>query len=173
MVFGATGDLAKRKLIPGLAYLDQSALAPDIRVVGTSLEDLSDEEFRALAKQAVKSFGSHQLTDDQWASLASKVSYVPQSAGPEALAAAVAAAETELGAEVRRLHYLSVPPKAAQSVITMLKNADLVDRSRVVMEKPFGTDLASAVQLNDFVHQLVAPNAWRLPFERVWRENKH
>jgi glucose-6-phosphate 1-dehydrogenase len=50
------------------------------------------------------------------------------------------------------LHYLSVPPKAAQSVITTLKNANLVDRSRVVMEKPFGTDLASAVQLNDFVH---------------------
>jgi len=152
VLFGATGDLAKRKLIPGLAYLEQSSLAPDIRVVGTSLEELSDEEFRDLAKQAVKSFGSHQLTDDQWASFASKVSYVPQSAGPEALAAAVAAAETELGPDVHRLHYLSVPPKAARAVITMLKDANLVDRSRVVMEKPFGTDLASAVELNDFVH---------------------
>src|SRR6202158_451956 len=152
VLFGATGDLSKRKLIPGLAYLEQSSLAPDIRVVGTSLEELSDEEFRDLAKQAVKSFGSHQLTDDQWASFASKVSYVPQSAGPEALAAAVAAAETELGPDVHRLHYLSVPPKAARAVITMLKDANLVDRSRVVMEKPFGTDLASAVELNDFVH---------------------
>jgi glucose-6-phosphate 1-dehydrogenase len=152
VLFGATGDLAKRKLIPGLAYLEQSSLAPDIRVVGTSLEDLSDEEFRALAKQAVKSFGSHQLTDDQWASFASKVSYIPQSAGPEALADEVARAESQLGTDVRRLHYLSVPPKAAQAVITMLRDAKLVDRSRVVMEKPFGTDLASAVQLNDFVH---------------------
>ena len=147
VLFGATGDLAKRKLIPGLAYLEQSSLAPDIRLVGTSLEDLSDEEFRALARQAVKSFGSHQLTDDQWASFASKVSYIPQSAGAEALAAAVARAENQLGADVRRLHYLSVPPKAAQAVITMLKDAQLVDRSRAVMEKPFGTDLASAVQL--------------------------
>src|SRR6202158_826698 len=152
VLFGATGDLAKRKLIPGLAYLEQSSLAPDIRVVGTSLEELSDEEFRDLAKQAVKSFGSHQLTDDQWASFASTVSYVPQSAGPEALAAAVAAAETELGPDVHRLHYLSVPPKAARAVITMLKDANLVDRARVVMEEPFGTDLASAVELNDFVH---------------------
>jgi glucose-6-phosphate 1-dehydrogenase len=152
VLFGATGDLAKRKLIPGLAYLDQSELAPEIRVVGTSLEELSTEEFRALAGQAVKSFSSHQLSDDQWANFASKVCYVPRGGGPEALGAAVAAAESELGAGARRLHYLSVPPSAAQSVITTLKNANLVHRSRVVMEKPFGTDLASAVQLNDFVH---------------------
>jgi glucose-6-phosphate 1-dehydrogenase len=50
------------------------------------------------------------------------------------------------------LHYLSVPPKSSEAVITMLKNANLVDRSRVVMEKPFGTDLASAMKLNDFLH---------------------
>jgi glucose-6-phosphate 1-dehydrogenase len=152
VLFGATGDLAKRKLIPGLAYLEQSSLAPDIRVVGTSLEELSDEEFRDLAQQAVKSFGSRQLTEEQWASFASKVSYIPQSAGPAALAAAVANAESQLGPDVRRLHYLSVPPKAARAVITMMKDANLVDRSRVVMEKPFGTDLDSAVELNDFVH---------------------
>jgi glucose-6-phosphate 1-dehydrogenase len=153
VLFGATGDLAKRKLIPGLAYLDQSALAPSIRVVGTSLEEMSDEEFRSLAKTAVTSFSTHQPTDQQWASFASKISYVPQSAGPEALAAAVARAEDELGENARRLHYLSVPPKAAQAVITMLNDAKLVERSRVVMEKPFGTDLASAVRLNDFVHE--------------------
>jgi glucose-6-phosphate 1-dehydrogenase len=152
VLFGATGDLARRKLIPGLAYLEQSALAPDVRVVGTSLEELSDEQFRTLAKEAVESFGHHKVTREQWASFASKVCYIPQSAGPEALATAVTSAETELGPDVRRLHYLSVPPKAAEAVITMLKNANLVDRSRVVMEKPFGTDLASAMKLNDFLH---------------------
>jgi len=153
VLFGATGDLAKRKLIPGLAYLCSSALAPDIRVVGTSLEEMSDDEFRELAKKAVDSFGSHKATDEQWSAFASKVRYVPQSAGPEALAAAVADAEAELGANARRLHYLSVPPKAAEAVITMLNDAKLVERSRVVMEKPFGTDLASATKLNDFVHE--------------------
>src|SRR6201999_1717191 len=52
-----------------------------------------------------------------------------------------------------RLHYLSVPPKAALAVINMLRDAKLVERSRVVMEKPFGTDLASAIILNDQVHE--------------------
>ena len=51
VLFGATGDLAKRKLIPGLAYLDQSELAPDIHIIATSLEDLTDDEFREIAKE--------------------------------------------------------------------------------------------------------------------------
>jgi glucose-6-phosphate 1-dehydrogenase len=153
VLFGATGDLAKRKLIPGLAYLDQSELAPHVEIVASSLEDMTDDEFRAVAKSAIESFANHKLSDDQWASFAETIHYVPQGAGPEALAEAVAAAEAKLGPKVRRLHYLSVPPKAARAVITMLRDADLVDRSRVVMEKPFGTDLASAVELNDFVHE--------------------
>jgi glucose-6-phosphate 1-dehydrogenase len=153
VLFGATGDLAKRKLIPGLAYLDQSELAPDIQIVATSLEDFSDEEFRELAKDAIEAFGHHELTPDQWADFAKNVTYVSQTAGPEALANAVAQAEENLGPNVRRLHYLSVPPKAARDVISMLRDAHLVERSRVVMEKPFGTDLESAVALNDFLHE--------------------
>ena len=153
VLFGATGDLAKRKLISGLAYLDQSELAPDIQVVATSLEDLTDDEFREVAKSAIDSFGTHKFTPEQWANFAKIVTYVPQGAGPEALAAAVAEAENNLGPNVRRLHYLSVPPKAARAVITTLRDANLVERSRVVMEKPFGTDLASAVALNDFLHE--------------------
>jgi glucose-6-phosphate 1-dehydrogenase len=153
VLFGATGDLAKRKLIPGLAYLDQSELAPDIQIVGTSLDDLTDDEFRSLAKSAIETFGAHKLTDEQWANFAKALTYVPQGKGPEALAAAVADAEARLGTGARRLHYLSVPPKAATAVIDMLRHAKLVDRSRVVMEKPFGTDLASAIALNDFVHK--------------------
>ncbi|ART67855.1 glucose-6-phosphate dehydrogenase [Mycobacterium dioxanotrophicus] len=153
VLFGAAGDLAKRKLLPGLAYLDQSAFSPEIRVVATSLEDFRDEEFLQHAKAAIDEFGHRHPTDEQWANFAAKVHYVPQSAGPAALAAAVAAAEVELGSEARRLHYLSVPPKAAQAVISMLEDADLVKRSKVVMEKPFGTDLDSAVALNAFVHR--------------------
>src|SRR5271166_2316571 len=153
VLFGATGDLAKRKLIPGLAYLDQSELAPDIQIIATSLEDLTDDEFRELAKTAIDSFGTHKLTDEQWTDFAKIIRYVPQSAGPASLAAAVAEAEITLGPDARRLHYLSVPPKAARDVIKLLREAYLAERSRVVMEKPFGTDLASAVALNDFVHE--------------------
>ena len=153
VLFGATGDLAKRKLLPGLAYLYCSEFAPDVRIIGTAMDDLSNDGFRALAEAAVRNFGTHPMDDAQLAGFLERLVYVPQSAGPEPLTAAVKAAEEALGPDVRRLHYLSVPPKAAQAVITMLRDADLVDRSRVVMEKPFGSDLESAIKLNDFVHQ--------------------
>ena len=153
VLFGATGDLGRRKLIPGLAHLTLSALAPDVRIVGSSLEDLDDEGFRDFAKSAMDDFSSDSVTEEQWADFAGKLRYVPQTAGPQALAAAVADAEHELGENVRRLHYLSVPPKAAHAVIAMLDAADLVEHSRVVMEKPFGTDLDSAIELNAEIHK--------------------
>jgi glucose-6-phosphate 1-dehydrogenase len=153
VLFGATGDLARRKLLPGLAHLVASELAPDIRIVGTSLEELTDEEFRDFARKAVEEFGAHKLSTEQWDAFDDHLVYVPQTAGPEALAASVHKAEEQLGPDARRLHYLSVPPKAAVAVIQMLRDAGLVDHSRVVMEKPFGTDLASAIALNDTVHE--------------------
>jgi len=97
VLFGATGDLAKRKLIPGLAYLDQSSIAPEIRIVGTSLEDITTEDFRALARRAVDAFGTHKPDEDTWTKFSQKLTHVPQSAGPEGLTAAVKAAEIELG----------------------------------------------------------------------------
>jgi glucose-6-phosphate 1-dehydrogenase len=154
VLFGATGDLAKRKLLPGMAYLASSDLAPDIRVVGTAMDELSTDEFRALARRAVESFGTHKVDDSAWQQFAERLTYVPQSAGPEGLASAVKEAETLLGSGCCRLHYLSVPPRAAEAVIAMLRDSDLADHSRVVMEKPFGHDLASAVRLNDFVHSV-------------------
>jgi glucose-6-phosphate 1-dehydrogenase len=153
VLFGATGDLAKRKLLPGLAYLQQSAFAPDVRIIGSAMEDMNTEEFRALAQAAIADFGTHQLGGEALKRFCDRLAYVPQGAGPEGLTAAVKAAEELLGPQSRRLHYLSVPPKAAQAVITMLREAGLVENARVVMEKPFGEDLASAVQLNDFVHE--------------------
>ncbi len=155
VLFGATGDLARRKLLPGMAHLVVSELAPDIRIVGTSLEDMSDEEFRTFAEAAVQEFGAHEMTPEQWDCFDDSLTYVPQASGPEALAAAVLAAEQALGGgdDVRRLHYLSVPPQAALSVIEMLGAAGLVSRARVVMEKPFGTDLDSAIALNARVHR--------------------
>ena len=153
VLFGATGDLARRKLLPGLTRLSLSALAPELQIVGTSLEDYDDESFRVFARSAVNEFGMEPLTEEQWARFAGKLHYVPQSAGPEALAQAVSEAEQRLGEDVKRLHYLSVPPRAALAVIDTLRSADLVERSRVVMEKPFGSDLDSAVVLNTQLHE--------------------
>ncbi|HET7474495.1 MAG TPA: glucose-6-phosphate dehydrogenase [Dermatophilaceae bacterium] len=153
VLFGATGDLSKRKLIPGLAHLALSTLAPDIQIVGTSLEDLDTDGFRQLARVALDEFRHRMLTEEQVDSFLDKLAYVPQTRGAEGLAKAVAEAEARLGSDVRLLHYLSVPPKAAPAVIATLREAGLVERARVVMEKPFGADLESAIRLNDQVHE--------------------
>jgi glucose-6-phosphate 1-dehydrogenase len=152
-LFGATGDLARRKLLPGLARLSESALAPELRIIGTSLDDLDEGAFREFARAAISEFASARVADDQLQAFTDKLRFVPQRAGADALAEAVASAESELGEDVRRLHYLSVPPRAALPVIELLGAAGLVDRSRVIMEKPFGSDLASAVSLNAQVHR--------------------
>src|SRR3954466_10581539 len=89
VLFGATGDLSRRKLLPGLTYLALSELTPDIQVVGTSLDDMDDEAFRAFAHEAVREFGTRRGTEEQGASFAEKLHYVPQKAGPDALGEAV------------------------------------------------------------------------------------
>jgi glucose-6-phosphate 1-dehydrogenase len=153
VLFGATGDLSRRKLVPGMLHLFQAGLLPNCRIIGTSLEELSDTEFAELARKACENFSSHPVEDEQWDEFAGMLSYVGQELGPAALAAAVRRAEEELGDEPRRLHYLSVPPKAAIPVVNFLDEAGLVERSRIVMEKPFGTDMESAVALNAELHE--------------------
>ncbi len=158
VLFGATGDLARRKLLPGLLRLTQSGLLSQARIVGTGLDDLTTEEFIERAHTACSEFSKGGFDDEARARFASLLTYVPQSRGPHELAEAVHKAEADLGGngEVRRLHYLSVPPKAALDVIHQLDEADLVERSRIIMEKPFGTDLATAVALNREVHGVFA-----------------
>jgi glucose-6-phosphate 1-dehydrogenase len=154
VLFGATGDLAQRKLLPGLLHLSQTGLMPAFAVVGTSLENLDDDGFRELAKRACEEFGRHPASREELDAFAARLSYVPHGAGAEGLASAVAQADADLGDEARRLHYLSIPPGAAGDVVRLLGDAKLAGRARVVMEKPFGTDLASARQLNATVHEV-------------------
>jgi glucose-6-phosphate 1-dehydrogenase len=156
VLFGATGDLARRKLLPGLLHLARSGLLPNCRIIGTSLDDLDDERFRKLAHKAWDEFSNRGVPEDECAAFAETLSYVAQEDGPAALADAVARAEAELGGEPRRLHYLSVPPGVAPAVVRMLGEAGLVDRARIIMEKPFGTDLATARKLNDSLHETFA-----------------
>jgi len=153
VLFGATGDLAKRKLLPGLLHLHRAGLVPTCRIIGTSLDPLDDEGFRNLAQTACKEFASRAVTPDEWAAFAATLRYVCTADGANVLGSAVKEAEAELGDDPRRLHYLSVPPAAASAVVRMLAEADLVERSRIIMEKPFGTDLASARRLNHSLHE--------------------
>ena len=155
VLFGATGDLSRRKLIPGLFHLGQAGLLPEeFRIVGTSLDDLDDERFRDFARDALREFCRIKFGDEEWAAFSERLSYVPSRA--DALAAGVGQAEEAIGEEASRLHYLSVPPSAAGPIIRTLGEAGLADRARVIMEKPFGTDLESARALNETVHEVFA-----------------
>jgi glucose-6-phosphate 1-dehydrogenase len=153
VLFGATGDLARRKLLPGLFHLAQAGLLPEYRIVGTSLDDLDDTGFRAWARAALDEFAHGTVTDSQWEDFGVRLSYVCQTAGSAALAKIVHHLEDELGGNVSRLHYLSVPPAAATDVVHSLGEAGLSERARIIMEKPFGTDLDTAVELNERLHE--------------------
>ena len=154
VLFGATGDLARRKLLPGLFHLVNSGFIPQCRIIGVSLDDINSAAFRLQARQALEDLSTRRASDEDWAAFAQHLHYISLSAGPQALKAAVAEAEASLGADCERLHYVSVPPSAALSAVHMLAEAQLVERSRIVMEKPFGTDLASAVKLNAQLHEV-------------------
>src|ERR1700761_8668719 len=154
VLFGATGDLSHRKLLPGLFRLTCIGFIPAIRIIGVSLEDMDVEAFRKIARQALDEFSTHKATEAEWQSFEKNLDYVPIKGGAAVLKAAVERAEKSFGGESRRLHYLSVPPNAALSAVRMLSEAGLVEGSKIVMEKPFGTDLASAVALNAKLHEV-------------------
>ena len=137
VLVGATGDLARRKLLPGLFHLASSGFIPGCRIIGVSLDQLDANGFRDFARESLKEFSSRKVEDSEWSSFASSLDYVSLAAGPAALAAAVARAESSIGSESRRLHYLSVPPNAALSAVRMLGDAGLVQNSHVVC--PFKT----------------------------------
>ena len=155
VLFGATGDLAKRKLIPGLLHLFQSRLVDDLRVIGTSLDELTPDAFRDLALVAIREHSTREMGDADWHEFAQRLDFVPLSAGPLALGEAVARAEELLpgestsGCTTCRCRRRPRSPRCAPSL-----EAGLVERSRVVMEKPFGTDYASAVALNAQLHEV-------------------
>jgi glucose-6-phosphate 1-dehydrogenase len=154
VLVGATGDLARRKLLPGLFHLASAGFIPGCRIIGVSLDELDADGFRQIARAALEEFFARKVTDADWTAFAASLDYVPLTAGVTALRAAVERAERTFSGESRRLHYLSVPPAAALSAVRMLGEANLVERSRIVMEKPFGTDLPSAVSLNTSLHEV-------------------
>src|SRR5438876_709914 len=135
VLFGASGDLAKRKLLPGLFHLNEAGLMPrNFRIVGCSRNALSDDEFRSLAREAVSKFGRRPVTDGGWEPFAANLTYVGTGEGLGMLAETVERAVEAIGGEPLLLHYLSVPPNAAPGVIEELGTCGLVERARVIME---------------------------------------
>jgi glucose-6-phosphate 1-dehydrogenase len=160
VLFGALGDLAGRKLLPGLFHLEQAGLMPgDYRIVGTSRRGGSAEQFRDVARQAV----GDEANGDHWQRFAERLSFSAFSSDePGPLLDAVIACEGEIGGKPRRLYHLSIPPSAFSDTVLALGESGLAEDARVVLEKPFGMDLASARELNQLVHRVV-------PEERVFR----
>ena len=158
VVFGATGDLARRKLLPALYHLAEAGLLPGrCRVIGSSPAELTDDEFRSVACDAVAEFGRCEASGPGWEAFPESLSYVPgafERDRAEPLSRAVREAEEAFGGGPRRLFYLAVPPEAFAPIVEGLGAAGLADRARAILEKPFGTDLASARALNEVVHNV-------------------
>jgi glucose-6-phosphate 1-dehydrogenase len=158
VLFGATGDLAKRKLLPGLFHLSNAGLMPErFRIIGSAPARfaLSDDAFREHARDAVTEFGLVKPRGKRWDAFEGSLSFAaadPDDAAP--LIAAVHAAEAAIGGKARRLFHLAVPPDACASVVQMLGASGLAENARVIAEKPFGTDLASAQELNRVFHSV-------------------
>lgn len=169
VIFGASGDLTARKLIPALFHLERDRLLPDpFRVVGFARREKTDESWRAELGQALQSFArTRPVAAADWETFAAKVSYcqgdLDDPAAYDRLAERLRSFESpELGRNV--LFYLAVSPSQFGSVVEHLHRAGLLQRDppegtwqRVVVEKPFGHDLASATALNAeltrFVHE--------------------
>jgi glucose-6-phosphate 1-dehydrogenase len=156
VLFGATGDLAKRKLLPGLFHLAKSGLLPKgYQIIGSAPAQfaLTDEQFRAHAKAAVAQFGLVKPLGSAWQEFESRLRFgTADPDDPKPLVEAVRDAEEAIGGTPRRLFHLAVPPSAFTSVIGMLGQTKLTENSRVIVEKPFGTDLESGRELGKAVH---------------------
>src|SRR6201990_2455941 len=129
VLFGATGDLAKRKLLPGLFHLHAAGLLPkEYRIIGVSPRNaaLTTEQFREYAEQACTDFCITKPTDPSWPSFAERVSFGAAEPGNTiALEEPIQRAEKEIGGPVRRLYHLAVPPAAFTSVVGLLGTTGL------------------------------------------------
>jgi glucose-6-phosphate 1-dehydrogenase len=158
VLFGATGDLAKRKLFPGLYRLAAAGRMPeDFAIIGSGRHSPgSDDEFREKIGDGLKD-GIDDLDEKVLQNLLSRLSFQTSDADDGSdLAEAVNAKRSELGDDAKTLVYLSVPPKAMLGMIGMLGREKLTEGARLVVEKPFGTDLESSRELDAALKEVVS-----------------
>jgi len=146
VIFGASGDLTQRKLFPALYSLAFRRLLPErFAVVGVARTEETDDEFRERMKEAVQKHSRDEFRDDVWDSLADGMRYVATDFADEA-------GET-------RLYYLAIPPTVFGTVVRALgKRRSATGWMRLIVEKPFGRDLASARELNSAIEEHFAEN---------------
>ena len=148
VIFGATGDLARKKLHPALYRLAARGRLT-VPVVGIARSSWSDEQLREFARAAVRTrYGA--VSDPEFAAFADRLSYVSGDYGDPATYERL---RGRLGAVRHPVFYLAIPPSMFDVVIGGLMTAGLQEGARVVVEKPFGRDLASAHELNACLHR--------------------
>ena len=169
VIFGATGDLTQRKLIPALfnLYLD-GFLSRPFTVIGYARREKTDAQFRAEMREAIvahsrRKSDNPELLDRFLASLQYVAGSFEDDAGYQRLKQRVAQSSQALGAPQNIMYYLATPPDAFPKIICALKTAGLVSEhgehepwSRIVVEKPFGHDQKSAKELNRIIHSVFA-----------------
>jgi glucose-6-phosphate 1-dehydrogenase len=174
IMFGVTGDLARKKLLPAIYDLaNRGLLPPGFSLVGFARRDWENEDFAQLTYEAVKQHARTPFRDSVWQQVSEGVRFVPgEFTDDEAfdrLAETVKQLDAERGTGGNYAFYLSIPPKTFPDVIQQLKRSGLSDPGdgsegvqpwrRVVIEKPFGHDLASARELNAMLDAVFPPNA--------------
>lgn len=166
VIFGASGDLTARKLIPAVYNLAFDNLLPaDFFLVGYGRTAIPDDEFRRLAGDAIKEFSRRELQAGVWERVARNTSYVAgaydDNTAFDRLAAHIDGIEKQLGRELQTLFYISTPPSVFTPILRGLGASGLAKRhlnhplhSKVIIEKPFGRDLASAQALNETIRSV-------------------
>jgi glucose-6-phosphate 1-dehydrogenase len=153
-IFGASGDLTARKLFPALYSLAHRHLLPEhFAVVGSARSEMSGDEFREAMRRAVEEHGRDPVQDDVWDWLAERTSYVPtefsDDGGEDRLDAHLDQVDEQWQTQGNRVYYLAVPPAAMPMLVGELgKRRTAKGWTRLIIEKPFGHDLASARELN-------------------------
>jgi len=149
VIVGATGDLARRKLLPALYNLFVADLLPaQGRIIGYARTDWSDDQFREAAAAAVKEFSRTGLDAKAWSAFAQRLTYVSAGAGDLA----------ELKrrcTEPARLVYLAVAPSVFASTAHAMSERGMVHGTRLIVEKPFGRDLDSSRELERTLHDVM------------------
>jgi glucose-6-phosphate 1-dehydrogenase len=155
VLYGATGDLAKRMVLPAFFDLYARGLLPRRwKLIGNGRGDVAHENFRGHVHDVLTEFGTAP-TDEQWAGFAPGLLFAGGGFRAEdggALPDLIEQTRAELGADAQLIHYLAVPPSAFAPTTEALKEHDLAAGTKIVYEKPYGTSLDSFRELDDLVH---------------------